>query len=57
MDSQRSILYENTSEGELYLVCDPLTLQEHATRIGRQIVRFLLSEQVKEELFILPGEK
>lgn len=57
MDSHHSILYECSSDWEMYLVCDPLTLKEHASSIGKQIIRFLLSDQVKEELFMPTGDK
>lgn len=57
MDGHRSILYEGTNEWEMYLVCDPLTLKDHAHTIQKQIVRFLLSDQVKEELFIPSSDK
>ena len=57
MDGRHAILYESNSEWEMYLVCDALTMKEHASSIGKQIVRFLMTDQVKEELFMITDEK
>eukprot|EP00210_Caulerpa_lentillifera_P003389 g3233.t1 len=52
-----SILYQCSNEWDLYLVCDSVTLKDHAVKIGSEITRYLLSDQLRDELFIQTSEK
>lgn len=56
-DDKFSVLFQNSNDWDLYLVCDAVTLKDHAIKIGSEIVRFLLSDQLKDELFIQTSEK
>lgn len=53
LDDNHAILSLFENDWTLQVVCDPLAIKEQVLKISKEIIRYLTSSQMKEELFIV----